>query len=441
MKKRTAIPLRHNIGPKVSAPIFLLTTLLMSLSQSCDDTDPVRTVSSKMVMVWNGQIQKAYTFPVGVGQPPLIISRLFAMYHIAMHDALNSIKPKYKTYTSQVMDLKADPDASVVQAVYDVLTQIGPQEGPHKFSIDSLFNASMASIPDGDAKEKGIALGKTVAKAVLDKRSADVPFLQLTGYNPTPPSGDQPGEYKYLPPLNYAFAGFHLMKPWAMTSGKQFPVEPPYAINSIEYATDYKEVMELGDLNSTKRTEDQKSLGIFWAENTSRGWNEIARATLETTGEALDAFETARLLAILHIAIADAYISVFDSKMQYNYWRPITAIKEGETDGNPDTQGKPTWQPTLVTPPMGEYPSAHAMTGAAAGQVLINHFGKSNIAFNVTSGYFPGTRSFTSIDAAIRENSLSRIYIGYHFRKAVDVGEEVGYEIGDYVYHNALQAK
>jgi len=441
MKKRTAVPLRPNIGSKVSVPIFLLTTLLMCFSQSCEDTDPPRTLSSKMVMLWNGQIQKAYTFPLGVGLPTPIISRLFAMYHVAMHDALNSIEPKFNTYASQVIDEMADPDASVVQAVYDVLAQIGPQDGPHKFSIDSLFNASMTSIPDGEAKEKGIALGKIVAKAVLDKRSADVPFLQLTGYNPTPPSGDQPGEYKHLPPLNYALAGFHLMKPWAMTSGKQFPVEPPDAINSAEYATDYNEVMELGDLNSTKRTQDQKNLGIFWAENTSRGWNDIARATLETTGVALDAYEAARLLATLHIAIADAYISVFDSKMQYYYWRPITAIKDGESDGNPGTQGKPTWQATLVTPPIPEYPSAHAMTGAAAGQVLNSHFGKSNIAFHITSGYFPGTRSFSSIDAAIRENSLSRIYIGYHFRKAVDVGEEVGYEIGDYVYHNVLKPK
>ncbi len=226
-----------------------------------------------------------------------------------------------------------------------------------------------------------------------------------------------------------------------MTSSKQFPVEPPNDINSAEYAADYKEVMDLGELNSTVRTQDQKSLGIFWAENTARGWNNVAREALKTKGKVLDAFEAARLFAILHIAIADAYISVFDSKAFHYYWRPITAIKEGETDGNPNTQGNPAWQSTLITPPIPSYPSEHAMVGAAAGRILIEHFGTSDIAFSISSGYVPGTRSFSSIEEAIQENAVSRIYVGYDFRNAVDVGVDAGYEVGNYVYHNALQAK
>lgn len=421
---------------------------IMFVYQSCDDDDPPvnidqpTEVSPEVVLKWNAQIQKAYTFTPDGGFPPPIISRVFAIYHVAMHDALNSIEPNYDTYASTVLNKEADPDAAVTQAVYEALTLLGPQEGPHKLSIDSLYNVLMGNVEDGEAKTQGIELGKSVAQAVLAIRSADVPYLQVAGFDPTPPSGTEPGQFKYLPPLNYALAGFHLMTPWAMTGGKQFPVEAPYAINSAEYTTDYNEVMKLGELNSTEITEDQRELGIFWAENTSRGWNNVAAEILRKPGNTPeDAWEAARLFALLHIAIADAYISVFDSKMHYNYWRPITAIHEGENDGNPDTHGNPDWQATLATPPVGEYPSAHALTGSAAGQVLIRHFGTSNISFSQDSGYSSSIRSFTSIDEAIRENSLSRIYIGYHFRKAIDVGEEAGYKLGDFVYDNALQAR
>ncbi len=192
-----AEPLTLRMMRTVSVSIFMLAVMLSTL-QSCESDDPIRTTSSDMVMLWNSQIQKAYTFPQGQGFSPVVVSRFFAMYHTAMHDALNFIEPKYDTYTTGVTDPDADPDAAVVQAVYDVLTEIGPQEGPRRVSIDSLFDVSMTSIPEGDAKEKGIALGKTVAQAVLDKRSADVPFIQQAGYNPTPPSGDQPGEYKHI---------------------------------------------------------------------------------------------------------------------------------------------------------------------------------------------------------------------------------------------------
>lgn len=443
--KKITLPINLSSKPISSVIWMLMLISVMFIYPSCDDDDDVSVqqtpqVSPETVLAWNSQIQKAYTFTPDEGFPPPIISRFFAIYHVTMHDALNSIKPNYETYASTVLNEAADPDAAVTQAIYETLALLGPQEGPHKLSIDSLYNVLMGNVEDGEAKTQGIELGKSVAQAVLAKRSADAPYLQVAGYDPTPPSGTEPGVYQYLPPLNYALAGFHLMAPWAMTSGKQFPVEEPYAINSAEYTTDYDEVMKLGELNSTEITEDQRELGIFWAENTSRGWNNVATEILEKPGNTPeDAWEAARLFALLHMAIADAYISVFDSKMHYNYWRPITAIHEGENDGNQDTQGNPDWQATLATPPVGEYPSAHALTGSAAGQILIRHFGTSNISFTLDSGYSPNIRSFTNINEAIRENSLSRIYIGYHFRKAVDVGEEAGYELGDFIYSNALK--
>lgn len=394
--------------------------------------------SPDVVMAWNLEIQQAYTFPIGVGLPPPIISRLFAMYHVAMHDALNCIKPKYTTYAYHEVDKDADPDAAVSQAVYDVIKAVGPK-GAGFERFENLLANSLAAIPDDDAKLKGIELGKAVAKAVLAKRSTDAPYITVTGFNPTPANGDEPGEYRYIPALNYAFAGFHLQQTWAIKSASEYLPEPPFPVSSAEYAADYLEVKNLGQLKSAHRTPEQTAIGVFWAENSSRGWNAVARdIILQRPGSSMNAWKTARLLALVHFAIADGYIAVFDTKIYYNYWRPISAIRLGDMDGNPATLGDDAWRPQLPTPAVGEYSSAHALTGAAAGEVIMRFFETSQLVFSTTSGYWPGTRSFSNMKTAIRENSVSRIYIGFHFRKAVLVGEATGYSIGDYIFENGL---
>jgi hypothetical protein len=392
--------------------------------------------SPEIMLKWSRQIEKAYTFPVGQGFSPPLISRWFAIFFVAMHDGLNSADPRYATYASTTQDKKADPNASLIQAVYETMIAIN---APQKPSWDSLYTATMAEIKDGEKKDRGIALGKVVAQELLTKRAADLPYLQLAGYNPAPLNGAQPGEYRYLPPFNYALAGFHLQQPWVMNSGDQFRPGPPYPVNSPEYTQDYNEVKDLGASNSVLVTQDQRALGIFWAENSNRGWNKITRDVLTNNKKYYNSWEVARLFALVHMAIADSYISVFEAKMHYYYWRPISAIRLGDSDGNDDTAGDVNWTPAMGTPPIGEYPSAHAIAGSAAAGVLINFFRRSDIPFVMDSGYWPTTRSFNTIDEAVRENSLSRIYIGYHFRKAVDEGEAKGYEIGNYVFGNALK--
>ncbi|WP_158531197.1 vanadium-dependent haloperoxidase [Algoriphagus chordae] len=427
----------------VIMPFFLLGFLL-----SCERKDhaiPVKPHSSpEMVLKWNYQIQKAYTFQgAGSGFSPPLIARLFAMYHAGMHDALNAIDPRFETYAYFETDPNANPDAAVAQVVYDLFQEIGGTLKPiYSDSFDSLLQASLGSIPDGEAKEKGIELGKNVAQAIKDKRALDAQFIQLAGYPGTPSSGTASGIYQYIPPLNYALAGFHLQSTWVINSSDQFRQEPPYPTNSPEYLADYNEVKDYGEKNSTLRSAEQKAFGIFWAENTSRGWNGIARDVMSRVPEKLlDNWETARLLALVHIGIADAYIAVFESKIHFNYWRPVSAIRQGDFDDNLNTVGNPAWESTLATPPIGEYPSAHAMTGAAAGQILIRYLKNKKIPITIDSGYWPGTRSFPDIPSAIRENSLSRIYIGYHFRKAVDIGEASGYKVGDFVFENGLLPK
>jgi hypothetical protein len=389
-----------------------------------------------------------HTFPVNVGGSPPIIARLWAMYHAAMHDAMNAIKPKYASYAYQgPADKDADPDAAVSQAVYEVL-QATKQPWQNFTGVNALYSTTMAALPDGPGKTKGIALGKAVAAALLARRAADNPYIALTGYSTTPPTGTLPGQFRYLPPLNYALAGYHLQSPWVIQRADQFRPANIYGVSNAQeavrtaaYTADFNEVKQFGRLGTSSRNADQSEMGVFWAENTSRGWNAVAREVMaQRPVKSLDAWKTARLLALVHLAVADAYISVFDAKVHYNFWRPISAIRLAETDGNPNTAGETAWASVLTTPMIAEYPSAHAISGAAAGQVLIRYFERNDFTLNTTSGYMPGdVRTYSSISSAIRENSLSRIYIGYHFRHAVEVGEAMGYQVGDYVFDHALK--
>lgn len=440
--KMQAIRLRKSL--KFS---LLLLPLFFLFLSSCDkdelfseeELEALSMQSPAMVLTWNQAIEDLYTFPVGSGYSPPLIARVVAMYHLAMHDALNCITPRYQTYVGVPRDKKANADAAVAQAVYEMLVAL-KLPNQNLDGMTALHQSSLNSIPDGDAKTRGIALGHAVTEAILAQRSGDAPYLNLN-YAPLPPQGTNPGEYRYLGPLQYALAGYHLLTPFFLTNQDQFLPEAPFAVNSSSYTADYNEVKSFGPLTGSSRTPDQSEIGVFFAENSSRGWNTVAREVIDSRPpNSLNAWNAARLLALMHVAIADSYISVFDSKFHYYYWRPISAIRLGDTDGNDNTVGDQTWTPVLSTPPIGEYPSAHAISGSAAGGILIRFFGTDNYDLDLDSGYVPGViRHYDKISDAVLHNSVSRIYIGYHFRKAVEVGEASGYELADYIFENALQ--
>jgi hypothetical protein len=437
---------------KFSHPVLLFSAFLLTGLNACQKEDifdqikhppPVskqKWLSPNLVLAWNLQIQKTYTLPLNTGLPPVIYSRLFAMYHTAMHDALNAVSPRYATYAYDKRDEDANPSSALSQAVYEVLKAVGPKDALF-VPYDSLLKATLDTIPESEAKTKGISLGKEVAKAILAKRAADSSYLAIVGFKPAPVEGTKPGEFRFFAPLNTnALSGWSKQQTWVIPNANLYRPGPPDPVNSDAYATDFNETKDLGRLHSPVRTGEQTTIGIFWAENTSRGWNSIAREIISKQSEKKnDAWDIARLLAVFHITIADAYISVFDAKNFYYYWRPISAIRLADQDGNAKTERDSTWVPELGTPGIPEYPSAHAWTGAAAAQVLIRFLKTPTVSFSTTSGYSPGvTRSFSKITDAVRENGLSRIYIGYHFRKAVMEGEGAGYKIGDYVYDHAL---
>lgn len=396
--------------------------------------------SPDMVLTWNQAIEDMYTFPTNAqskSQP--VVARIMAMYHLAIHDALNCITPRYERYVGVPRDKDADPDAAVAQAAYDVIAVVKyPDQS--LAPMTALLQTSLASIPEGDAKTRGIALGHAVAAAILAQRAVDVPLIQ-GNYGPPPPEGDEPGEFRYIPPLNYGLNGYHLMTPFVIESQDQFRPGPPYVVYTPEYTTDYNEVKTLGRATGSARTAEQTEIAVFWAEITNRKWNDIAQQVIASRPpHSMDAWKTARLLALMHAAIADANINSFDSKMYYYHWAPISSIRLGDSDGNDDTAGDALWTALIPALPIGGYPGVHSEAGAAAGEVLIRFFNKDDYDLDLNSPFLPGViRQFDSISDAVDECTIAKIYTGHNTRHAVDAGEEMGYLVGDYVFENGLQ--
>ncbi len=411
-------------------------------------------VSPDMVLRWNdaatyvvlrtGQLQPTPRIP------PFRESHYYAMVNIAVHDALNNIIPKYKTYAFSGRDKDADPDAAVAKAAHDVISNFFGRLNPPanvtpqvvQDSIHTLLAQCLQLIPDGDAKTKGIALGAAVAQAIILNRTGDGSANAIFAIS----QGVLPGEYRSTPPFNvsgfYDSPGWGNLKTFGIQNSTQFAVPPPYPLNSAEYTADYNEVKSMGCLTCTGpggRTLDQENIAKFWVESSAYGWNKAAKAIIAQRN--LDAWKTARLLALLQMSVADAYIACLKAKMIHFFWRPYTAIQLGDNDGNPNTMGDPNWQVLwFPIPPITDHPSAHAAAGGAAAELMEQFFEDDNLTFSYESISLPGNpRNFTSLSQAARENSLSRIYVGYHFRKACLDGEALGKSVGNWIATHSLQ--
>ncbi len=403
-----------------------------------------------MVIYWN---EKASQVLNGPNTPPAQ-SRYFAMIQIAVYDALNSIKPKFETFALHNVRAKgANADAAVASAAYWTIKGLNIQ-GLNP--IDNWYTESLATIPDGDSKDLGISLGKQAANAIITNRSTDnfaIANQQLPG-----PDGVAPGEYRStlpfsnpgMPKIKALSLWGIKMTPFVTQDNAQFRPIAPYAVNSIEYAADYNEVKAKGARVGHTRTADEDEIGRFWVERSSIGWNRLALNLIST--KKIDSWRTARLFALLHTAMTDAISGCFEAKYHYLYWRPETAIRLGEQDGVINTIGDPNWLPSytetsnssnsalnIYTSPIPDYPSAHATFGGAASEILRLFFGTNEISINQSSLTTRGiTRHYSSLSQAARDNSLSRIYVGFHFRNSCLKGEEMGGKVASYVFNHSF---
>lgn len=242
------------------------------------------------------------------------------------------------------------------------------------------------------------------------------------------------------------------MAPFILRRSSQFRPGPPHQLTSRAYARDVREIQRLGgdDVNTpSARTADQTEIARFWLESSPIQWNRIARTVAATRG--LDAWESARLFGLLNLALSDGYVGTFEAKYHYRFWRPVTAIRAAGTDGNRATRPDPTWTPLVPNPPVPDHDSGHAVEGGAAAQVMRIFFGSDHATFTVCSYTLPAgqtcsdsqptTRTYTRFSEAAQENAESRIYVGFHFRHAVDVGTHHGTLIGNWTLRKAMRPR
>ena len=361
---------------------------------------------------------------------PLPADRVLAIMHAAVYEAVNAIT---KRYPSDGPRVKAPPGASVDAAVAAVnrivLSELVPSQKP---AVEAAYEAALAKVSDGAAKTDGILVGEKAAREILSRRANDGIATGET-YRPHTSPG------VYVPTVIPEAPHWLQITPWLMTSASQFRPAPPPRLSSDVWALDYNEVKALGGKNSKQRTAEQTDIARFWEEVMPPIYHGIVRSVADVPGREIT--RNARLFAAVTQATNDALIAVFDAKYHYGFWRPVTAIRNGDIDGNDRTERDPSWLPFIDTPMHPEYPCAHCIISGAVGAVLEAEIGAGPVPLLTTVSQAAGgvSRSWTGIDAFTQEVANARIYDGVHYRNSGEVGTAMGKQIGELAVKKHLQ--
>ena len=387
-----------------------------------------------MIADWNLAAYDAFVAEEK-NQHPFRTLRALTMVHIAQHDALAAIRPIYASHALAETVPDADPIAAAASAAYEVLVAELPGQ---QTALQAQLDRSLAAVPQTPAREKGIALGQRAAAAIRQQRQgdgSDVPAVVQMNRE-----GAEPGLYRPIPPVDFVYApGWRHLKPFALQNPQQFRAAPPPALDSAAYTADFEEVKRIGKKGGTARTADETFYGKFWYELSEVGWNRIGRVVAAERPMGVQA--TARLFALLNMALLDAYVAGWDTKLHYDLWRPATAIRAADSDNNQATQPDATWESQEPTPPIHDYISTHSALGSAAAEVLAHVFGnETKFTFaSPTAEPAGATRTFRSFSQAADENAESRIKAGLHFRFSCQGGQALGGQVGTWVVSSALR--
>ena len=409
---------RRGLASRIAGPRRLLGTFAAALLAV--------TVASRAsvdeVVRWNQIATDASTV---ADTNPLTESCVFSILHLAIHAAVNAIESRYEPYLPRTSPAaNASVDAAIASAAHTTLIALLPAS---KVIFDAALEETLRNVSDDSKKKAGLEVGRVAAATILAARKND-------GENRTAQyiPGTKAGEYRPTPPdfAPAALTHWGSVTPFVLKSSAQFRPDDPPAVNSPRALADIEEVKAIGGSKSVTGTAEQSEIARYWYENSTRGWNRIAREV--SVARQFDVWENARLFALVNLAMADGYIANFESKYHYNYWRPITAIRES---------GDSEWLSYLPTPPVPDYPSGHTVEGAAVATVMARFFNTDFVSFSMTSGApYPGiTRKFWSFSQAARENGASRILNGIHFSTAVAAGYIQGERVGEWVFEHALR--
>jgi hypothetical protein len=369
---------------------------------------------------WNQQATDALI--VTAGQGPTVSVLHLAMVHGAVYDAVNAIDGRHDPYLGAPRARGwYSKDAAVATAAYRVLVNIVPAQ---QVALEARYQASLAAIPEGKAKAGGVAVGEASAALMIAARTGDGRFGPFRFQ-----VGSEPGQWRPVLPafVNDPNGWVAQVRPFLIDSPAQFRSDGPNALDSKRYTREFAEVKSIGSLNSTARTADQTDMARFWAEHGPAMWSRVFRQL--SAGHYLSTAENSRFFAMMYLTAADAAISCWDDKAHWGFWRPITAIREADTDGNPATNTDTGWLPLIATPPYPEHPSGHACVSGSIVESLRDFFGTDRAEFSATSVTSGTTRSFARFSRAIEEIVDARVYSGIHFRSADVQGARIGRQV------------
>ena len=386
------------------------------------------TSRADVIMDWNA---RADSIATDKRLLPPVHGRVLAIMHVAMFEAVNAIERRYVPYRlNLVADRKTSGEVAAAVAGRDVLVDLYPDQ---KSGLDALLAETLNKVEEGPAKERGIILGRKAAVEILELRSADGGDASES-YRPVA----QPGVY--VPTTLPAASTVSGFTPWVMSSAAQFRPGGPPALTSDTWTRDLNEIREIGGLNSKTRTAEQTDIGKFWFLTGARTYNPIVQQVAQH--RKMDLLDCARLYALASMAAEDAFIAVFDAKYTFNFWRPVTAIRNADQDGNSATPRDATWLPLGDTPMHPEYPCAHCITSAAVAAVLRGVVGEDVGEIAVTSPTAPGVvRRWTRLDDYRDEVSNARVWAGFHYRFSTEVGKDMGKKIGELTIATQLRPR
>ena len=367
---------------------------------------------------WN-KLACTWVADAKLGTPPAV--RALAIAHTAVYEGVNGITRKYPAQPRIQAAADASIDAAVAAANRATLTNLLPSQTA---AIESAYNTALAAIPDGPGKASGIAAGEAAAAAVLAERATDGATAQ-ENYRPVTAAG------VYVPTTVPAVPQWPARKPWLMTSGSEFRPGPPPVLASEIWTRDFAEVKAIGAKTGSTRTQAQTDIALFWEATLPSIYHGILRSVADQPGREIT--RNARLFAAATQAMDDAIIAVFDAKYHYNFWRPITAIRNADIDGNDSTERNSSWTPLIDTPMHPEYPCAHCIISGALGTVIQADVGKGEMPKLVTTSYLVkgSERSWPTTEAFIKEVAEGRIYDGVHYRNSTEVGTAMGRKVGE----------
>ena len=417
--RKYSAPRRHRRGSSrllvAGLTAALATTVaLVPVSQTANASGRHGSRTDTYVSTWDAVGTQAFT---AAALTPAEGHVIFGYAGIAVYDAVMAVRHTYEPFAIRTIAPRGtSAEAAVVAAAHRTYEHYLPAQ--ETTILDPAYDASLATIPDGQAKTDGVAVGQRVANALIALR-ADDGFRADVGYHP--PSPALPGDWVPTAPTPPIGTYLGHMQPFALESADQFRPDGPPALGSRRWAREFNEVKENGSATSTIRTDPQTTAALFWAEPPVQQAHLGLRGVI--TQHRLDVVQAARMMAMVSVAYADGIIACYDAKYTYEFWRPITAIRAGDTDGNPATGADPTWTPLLtVTPNHPDYPSAHSCVTPAGTRALAEFLGTRRIDLTMPSLTGLGARHFDTVRELTREVGNARIWGGIHFRTAVNDG-------------------